>query len=51
GTPLFVKPANQGSSVGVSKVANEAQYQQAVALAGLNIAPFYYTHPNESSRV
>ncbi|ECE8258186.1 D-alanine--D-alanine ligase [Salmonella enterica subsp. enterica serovar Hvittingfoss] len=33
GLPLFVKPANQGSSVGVSKVANEAQYQQAVALA------------------
>lgn len=33
GLPLFVKPANQGSSVGVSKVNNEAQYQQAVALA------------------
>lgn len=33
GLPLFVKPANQGSSVGVSKVKNEAQYQQAVALA------------------
>lgn len=33
GLPLFVKPANQGSSVGVSKVVNEEQYQQAVALA------------------
>ncbi|CBG87204.1 D-alanine--D-alanine ligase [Citrobacter rodentium] len=33
GLPLFVKPANQGSSVGVSKVTNEAQYAQAVALA------------------
>lgn len=31
--PLFVKPANQGSSVGVSKVKNEEQYHQAVALA------------------
>lgn len=33
GLPLFVKPANQGSSVGVSKVTSETQYQQAVALA------------------
>ncbi|KFC08473.1 D-alanine--D-alanine ligase [Trabulsiella guamensis ATCC 49490] len=33
GLPLFVKPANQGSSVGVSKVTSEAQYHQAVALA------------------
>ncbi len=33
GLPLFVKPANQGSSVGVSKVKNEEQYHQAVALA------------------
>lgn len=33
GLPLFVKPANQGSSVGVSKVTNEAQYQAAVNLA------------------
>jgi len=33
GLPLFVKPANQGSSVGVSKVKTEAQYHQAVALA------------------
>lgn len=33
GLPLFVKPANQGSSVGVSKVTTEAQYQQAVDLA------------------
>lgn len=33
GLPLFVKPANQGSSVGVSKVTNEQQYHQAIALA------------------
>lgn len=33
GVPLFVKPANQGSSVGVSKVTTAAQYQEAVALA------------------
>lgn len=33
GLPLFVKPANQGSSVGVSKVNDAAQYQKAVALA------------------
>ncbi|WP_313113056.1 D-alanine--D-alanine ligase [Pseudescherichia sp.] len=33
GLPLFVKPANQGSSVGVSKVTSEAQYHAAVDLA------------------
>nr|WP_318382842.1 D-alanine--D-alanine ligase [uncultured Enterobacter sp.] len=33
GLPLFVKPANQGSSVGVSKVTSEAQYHEAVRLA------------------
>lgn len=33
GLPLFVKPANQGSSVGVSKVASEAEFTQAVRLA------------------
>ena len=33
GTPLFVKPANQGSSVGVSKVRNAAEYANALALA------------------
>ncbi|VVN99852.1 D-alanine--D-alanine ligase [Pseudomonas fluorescens] len=33
GLPMFVKPANQGSSVGVSKVSNEAEYVAAVALA------------------
>ena len=33
GTPLFVKPANQGSSVGVSKVRNAAEYATALALA------------------
>lgn len=33
GSPLFVKPANQGSSVGVSKVRNAAEYDTALALA------------------
>ncbi len=33
GTPVFVKPANMGSSVGVSKVASEAEYRQALELA------------------
>ncbi len=33
GVPLFVKPANLGSSVGVSKVKNEAELAAAVALA------------------
>jgi D-alanine-D-alanine ligase len=33
GLPLFVKPANLGSSVGVSKVGNEAEYEIAVAAA------------------
>ena len=33
GLPMFIKPANQGSSVGVSKVGNEAEYHAAVALA------------------
>ena len=33
GLPLFVKPANQGSSVGVSKVENRAEFDAAVLLA------------------
>ncbi|MBN6150626.1 D-alanine--D-alanine ligase [Xanthomonas sp. AmX2] len=33
GLPLFVKPANQGSSVGVSKVRDAAQFDAALALA------------------
>ncbi|WP_114195403.1 D-alanine--D-alanine ligase [Edaphovirga cremea] len=33
GLPLFIKPANQGSSVGVSKVHDEADYLRAVDLA------------------
>ncbi|MCI3946798.1 D-alanine--D-alanine ligase [Pseudomonas syringae] len=32
GLPMFVKPANQGSSVGVSKVADEAEFDAALAL-------------------
>lgn len=31
GLPVFVKPARQGSSVGVSKVENEADYESALA--------------------
>ncbi|SFB05584.1 D-alanine--D-alanine ligase [Lentibacillus halodurans] len=30
GVPMFVKPANQGSSVGVSKVSTKAEFDQAV---------------------
>lgn len=30
GTPCFVKPANLGSSVGISRVENEKQYQKAL---------------------
>lgn len=33
GLPLFVKPASQGSSVGVSKVTDEAGFSRALALA------------------
>ena len=36
--PWFVKPANQGSSVGVSKVRNEAEFRSALDLA------FRYDH-------
>jgi len=31
GTPLFIKPARQGSSVGVSKVSTAAEYETALA--------------------
>jgi D-alanine-D-alanine ligase len=31
GSPCFIKPANMGSSVGVSKVHNEAEYKKAIA--------------------
>lgn len=30
GTPMFIKPANQGSSVGVFKVVNEEEYDYAL---------------------
>lgn len=33
GTPVFVKPANLGSSVGVSKVVNKNSFEKAVQLA------------------
>lgn len=38
GTPFFVKPANMGSSVGVSKVSDADQYNKAIRLA------FEYDH-------
>ena len=38
GLPMFIKPANQGSSVGVSKVNNQAEFDRAVELA------FSYDH-------
>lgn len=38
GMPVFIKPANQGSSVGVSKATNEAEFQEAVESA------FSYDH-------
>lgn len=31
--PIFVKPANMGSSVGISKADNEAELREAIALA------------------
>lgn len=33
GLPMFVKPVNQGSSVGVSKVTDEESFHEALALA------------------
>lgn len=30
GTPMFIKPANQGSSVGVSKVSTEKEFAEAI---------------------
>ena len=33
GLPVFIKPANAGSSVGVSKVTNEIEYHAALATA------------------
>lgn len=38
GTPMFIKPANQGSSVGVSKVKNEEEFYAALHAA------FQYDH-------
>lgn len=35
GLPLFIKPANQGSSVGISKVSNEAEFSTALDFAFL----------------
>ena len=36
GLPFFVKPANMGSSIGVSKVSNESEYESAVTEAYLH---------------
>lgn len=33
GAPFFIKPANMGSSVGISKVHNESEYAEAVKVA------------------
>ena len=33
GLPLFLKPANMGSSVGVSKINTEAEYREGIAAA------------------
>ncbi|HEJ1043525.1 TPA: D-alanine--D-alanine ligase [Proteus mirabilis] len=33
GLPLFIKPANLGSSVGISKVNNEAEFNAALSMA------------------
>ncbi len=33
GIPCFIKPANLGSSVGISKVENESEYKEALRLA------------------
>ena len=38
GLPLFIKPANQGSSVGISKVATEEEFTSAIEFA------FEYDH-------
>ncbi|HEY4600922.1 MAG TPA: D-alanine--D-alanine ligase [Cerasibacillus sp.] len=38
GLPLFIKPANQGSSVGISKVATEEEFTTAIEFA------FEYDH-------
>lgn len=38
GLPLFIKPANMGSSVGVNKANNEKEFDRAIALA------FQYDH-------
>ncbi|MCK8826934.1 D-alanine--D-alanine ligase [Natroniella acetigena] len=33
GMPVFIKPANLGSSVGISKAADQAEFEQAVKIA------------------
>ncbi|UJL46888.1 D-alanine--D-alanine ligase [Virgibacillus sp. NKC19-16] len=38
GTPMFIKPANQGSSVGVSKVFTKEEFEEGIASA------FHYDH-------
>lgn len=36
GLPLFVKPANMGSSIGISKVKNETEFLKAIAEARIH---------------
>ncbi|MGX4668188.1 D-alanine--D-alanine ligase [Cerasibacillus sp. JNUCC 74] len=38
GTPMFIKPANQGSSVGISKVTTEEEFYEGIEAA------FHYDH-------
>ena len=33
GLPVYIKPANMGSSVGISRVSDESQYEKAIELA------------------
>jgi D-alanine-D-alanine ligase len=54
GSKMFVKPANLGSSVGVSKVHNKAEFEQAINLAfeydtKILIEPFYFAREIECS--
>ena len=45
GWPIFVKPANAGSSVGISKAANRAELADAIKLALQNDPPRWSSSP------
>jgi D-alanine-D-alanine ligase len=51
GLPLFVKPANQGSSVGVSKVNSEAQFDEAVRLALGSIIKWWLSRASKAVKL